>query len=65
MRYSVTLEQTRRFVISFDADSDDAAEAKAAQINEEATSVDFEDGDEERDYALFNRDTNQLILDWD
>lgn len=65
MRYSVTLEQTRRFVISFEADSDDAAEAKAAQINEEATSEDFADGDEERDYALFNKDTNKLILDWE
>ena len=65
MQYSITLEQIRRFVLSFEADSDEAAEARAAQISEEATSDDFADGDEERDYALFNKNTNKLILDWE
>lgn len=65
MRYCITLEQTRRIAVWFDADSDDAAEEKAAKINQNATSEDFAESDMERDYALFNQDTNQVILDWE
>ena len=45
MNYCLTMEQTRRIAVWFDADS-------------------FEAGDDERDCALSNRDTNTMVFDW-
>ena len=52
MNYCLTMEQTRRIAVWFDADSDDTP------------SKDFEAGDDERDCALSNRDTNTMVFDW-
>ena len=61
MKYCITMEQTRRIAVYFEAD----AEVKAIQINRSTSSEDFESGDEERDYALYNQDTGQTIVEWD
>ena len=51
MNYCLTMEQTRRIAVWFDADSDEEAEK-------------IEAGDDERDCALSNRDTNTMVFDW-
>ena len=48
----------------FDADSDEEAEKKAREIYHNTPSKDFEAGDDERDCALSNRDTNTMVFDW-
>ena len=65
MQYCVTMEQTRRIAVFFDAENDDLAGVKAAQISCNAVPEDFLSGDEERDYALYNQDTGRTVLDWD
>ncbi|WP_308856753.1 hypothetical protein [uncultured Oscillibacter sp.] len=65
MNYCITMEQTRRIAVFFEADTDEDAEAKAAQINRLTSSDDFVAGDDERDYAVCNSDTGQTILDWE
>lgn len=65
MRFCITMEQTRRIAVYFDADCNERAEEKAIQINRTTLSEDFESGDNERDYALYNQDTGQTIVDWD
>ena len=65
MNYCITMEQTRRIAVFFEADTDEDAEAKAAQINRLTSSDDFVAGDDERDYAVSNTDTGQTILDWE
>ena len=64
MNYCLTMEQTRRIAVWFDADSDVEAEKKAREIYHNTPSKDFEAGDDERDCALFNRDTNTMVFDW-
>lgn len=54
MKYCITMEQTRRIAVYFEADCNEDAEVKAIQINRSTSSEDFESGDEERDYALYN-----------
>ena len=49
----------------FDADSDEEAEKKAQEIYHNTPSEDFEAGDDERDCALSNQDTNTMVFDWD
>ena len=63
MNYCLTMEQTRRIAVWFDADSDEEAEKKAREIYHNTTSKDFEAGDDERDCALSNRDTNTMVFD--
>lgn len=65
MKYCITIEETRRIAIWFDADSDERAEEKAAEINAAAGPDDFASGDCARDYALVNESTQQTLLDWD
>ena len=64
MKYCVTIEQTRRFSMCFDASNDEAAEKIAHQINQKAADNEFTAGDEERDYTLFNEDTQTTLIDW-
>ena len=64
MNYCLTREQTRRIAVWFDADSDEDAEKKAQEIYHNTPSKDFEAGDDERDCALSNRDTNTMVFDW-
>lgn len=65
MRYCITMEQTRRIAVYFEADCNEDAEEKAIQINRATPSENFESGDGERDYALYNQDTGQTIVEWD
>lgn len=64
MNYCLTMEQTRRIAVWFDADSDEEAEKTAQEIYHNTPSKDFEAGDDERDCALSNRDTNTMVFDW-
>ena len=64
MEYCITMERTQRVAFSFSADSDDEALEKAAELNRTSTPADFEDGDEEHDYALCDGAGN-LLVDWD
>ena len=65
MRHCITMEQTRRIAVYFEADCNEDAEEKAIQINQAMPSENFESGDGERDYALYNQDTGQTIVEWD
>ncbi len=65
MKYCITIEKVRRISVTFCADNDEDAEEIAAQINRNTTNAEFEPGDEEQDYALFNCDTQRQIIDWD
>lgn len=65
MKYCVTMERTLRIAVWFDALDDEAAEQKAAEINQSTSLESFEQGDMERDYILCNMETQQMILDWD
>ena len=65
MRYCITMEEVRRVAVYFDADNDDDAEEKAAQINQKTESADFAAGSSERDYALYNMESEKTIIDWD
>ena len=64
MKYSITMARTQRVVFSFTADNDEEALEKAAEFNRMSTPADFEDGDEEHDYALCDGVGN-LLVDWD
>ena len=46
MKYCITMEQTRRIAVYFEADCNEDAEVKAIQINRSTSSEDFESGDE-------------------
>lgn len=65
MKYCVIMECTLRIAVWFDAPDDEAAEEKAAKINQSTDLKDFEHGDAERDYAPCNADNGRLLLDWD
>ena len=64
MNYCLTMEQTRRIAVWFDADSDEEAEKKAREIYHNTPSKDFEAGDVERYPALSNRETDTLVFGW-
>ena len=64
MEYCITMERTQRVAVTFTADNDDQAIEKAAEINRASTHADFEDGDEEYDYALCNG-AGGVLIDWD
>jgi len=65
MKYCVTMERTLRIAVWFDAPDDEAAEEKAAEINQSTDLKEFEEGDVERDYALCDVESGRLLLDWD
>ena len=65
MEYCVTMERTLRTAVWFEAPDDEAAEKKAAEINQATGLEEFEQGDVESDYALHNAETHQMVLDWD
>lgn len=65
MKYCITIEETKRVAIWFDADSDYDAEEKAAEINETIGSDDLSSGDCYRDYSLVNESTSRTLIDWD
>ena len=46
MEYCITMEQTRRIAVWFNADSDEAAEEKALEIYHNTPAKDFEAGDD-------------------
>lgn len=64
MEYCITMEQTRRIAVWFNADSDEAAEEKALEIYHNTPAKDFEAGDDERDCTLYNKDTGKMVFDW-
>lgn len=64
MKYCITMERTQRVAVWFDAPNDEKAEKEADRIFGAATAADFEDGDEERDYALDNVDKGRTITPW-
>ena len=64
MNYCITMERVMRTCVSFEAGSDVQAEERAAEICNSMKPEDFEDGVEEREYALAETDTGRLILDW-
>ena len=43
MEYCITMEQTRRIAVWFNADSDEAAEEKALEIYHNTPAKDFEE----------------------
>lgn len=63
--YCITMEQTRRIAVWFNADSDETAEEKALEIYHNTPAKDFEAGDDERDCTLYNKDTGKMVFDWD
>ncbi len=65
MEYCVTMERTLRTAVWFEAPDDEAAEKKAAEINQATGLEAFEQGDVGHNYALCNAETHQVILDWD
>lgn len=65
MKYCFTKEQTRRIAVWFDAPTDDDAEIRAKQLFHKTSSDDFNSGEEHRECALHNEDTNTMVFDWD
>lgn len=63
MKYHLTIEHTYRIGLSFEADSIEEAEQRAADL---ASSIGEEifSGDCEQDYALCDED-GATIIDWD
>ena len=53
MNYCLTMEQTRRIAVWFDADSDEEAEKTAQEIYHNTPSKDFEAGGMTRETARF------------
>ena len=64
MKYCITMERTMRVALSFEAANDDDAIEKANRICQSADPSEFEDGVEERDFALVDGETHDLIIDW-
>ena len=64
MNYCLTMEQTRRIAVWFDADSDEEAEKKAREIYHNTPSKDFEAGGEERDCGPSNQATEKSEVYW-
>ena len=64
MRYCVTIEETRRVAIYFEAENDSEAEKKADKIASNITDDELTSGDIEQDYALVNEENGKTLIDW-
>lgn len=64
MNYCITMERTLRVAVQFEADSDDEAYEKAKEIYDKSEPADYDQGEEEHDYALCDGAGN-LLVDWD
>ena len=64
MRYCVTIEETRRIAIYFEAENDSEAEKKADKIASNITDDELTSGDIEQDYALVNEENGKTLIDW-
>ena len=62
MKYKLTVERTYRIGIEFEADSEEYAEYKAAELAFGIGDKIF-DGDCENDYALYDEE-GRTIVDW-
>ena len=60
MRYCVTIEETRRIAIWFEAENDSEAKKKAINIASNITDDELASGDVNQDYALFNEKMARL-----
>lgn len=63
-RYCITMERTQRVAVWFKAPNDEKAEEEADRIFDSTTAADFEDGDEERDFALDDVSNGRTIISW-
>lgn len=63
MKYHLTIERTYRIGKEFEADSDEEAEAKAAELYKSVGNEIFS-GDCEGDYALCDEEY-RTVIDWD
>lgn len=64
MRYCVTIEETRRVAVYFEAENDSEAEKKADKIASNITDDELASGDIEQDYALVNEENGKTLIDW-
>jgi len=66
MKYCVTVEETRRAAVWFEADNDAAAEAMVEKIIDRDVQEQIDSGscDIERDYALDNVDVGATVIPW-
>ena len=65
MKYCVTIEETRRVAIYFEAENDSEAEKKADKIASNITDNELASWDIEQDYALVNEENGKTLIDWD
>ena len=64
MKYCVTIEETRRVAIYFEAENDSEAEKKADKIASNITDNELASGDIEQDYTLVNEENGKTLIDW-
>ena len=64
MRYCVTIEETRRVAIYFEAENDSEAEKKADKIASNITDNELASGDIEQDHTLVNEENGKTLIDW-
>ena len=64
MRYCVTIEETRRVAIYFEAENDSEAEKKADKIASNITDDELASGDIEQDHTLVNVENDKTLIDW-
>ena len=64
MRYCVTIEETRRIAICFEAENDSEAEKKADKIASNITDNELASGDIEQDHTLVNVENDKTLIDW-
>lgn len=65
MEYCITMERVQRISVYFNAESDEEAEKRAAEINVSTGPEDFDNGDAETDYALCESSSGRTIIDWE
>ena len=63
MRYCVTIEETRRVAIYFEAENDSEAEKKADKIASNITDNELASGDIEQDHTLVNVENDKTLID--
>ena len=64
MKYCVTIEETRRVAIYFEAENDSEAEKKADKIASNITDDELASGDIEQDHTLVNVANDKTLIDW-
>lgn len=61
MRYTMTIEQTRRIQVSFNAPDDQSALKKAENTLQTTPEDEFDKGDTEYSYRLIDEDEKVLV----